>query len=199
MYFLGQWLAAPLRTAAIAPSGRALARLMSSEVGPQTGPVIELGPGTGVFTRALLDRGVAEQDLVLVELNPSFAQFLRRRFARACVLEMNAAELARTSCLDGITAGAVLSGLGLLSMPRQQVVDILDGAFRHLRPHCGFYQFTYGMRCPVPDTIQNRLGLRARRLGGTFLNLPPAAVYRISRDVGSNPTAALQFTKTTEI
>jgi len=185
IFFLGQWLAAPLRTAAIAPSGPALARLMSCEVGPHTGPVIELGPGTGVFTEALLARGVAERDITLVELNPNFAALLRSRFPRARVLEMNAAELLSANRLDGIEAGAVLSGLGLPSMPRQQLIDILNGAFRHLRPHCAFYQFTYGIHCPVPDAIQNRLGLQARRLGGTFFNLPPAAVYRISRGAGS--------------
>ncbi|HYF53350.1 MAG TPA: hypothetical protein VEA41_03745, partial [Salinarimonas sp.] len=70
--FLKAWLRQPLQVAAVAPSSRALAGLMTRGIGPCTGPVVELGPGTGSFTRALLERGVAEADLVLVESEPDF-------------------------------------------------------------------------------------------------------------------------------
>lgn len=66
-----------------------------------------------------------------------------------------------TTELQSAESGAALSGLGLPSMPRQQHVNILDGAFRCLRPGAAFYQFTYCIRCP---TRQGRLGLEARRL-----------------------------------
>ncbi len=65
-HFFRAWLAEPLRVAAVAPSGRALAKIMTAEISPQSGPVIELGPGTGAFTRTLIQRGVSEEDLVLV-------------------------------------------------------------------------------------------------------------------------------------
>jgi phosphatidylethanolamine/phosphatidyl-N-methylethanolamine N-methyltransferase len=181
LFFLRQWATAPLRTAAVAPSGRALAEIMTRDITPLTGAVIELGPGTGVFTSALRSRGVAERDITLVELNPDFAALLKRRFPQARLLQMSAADIPEMPDLCAGGAGAVLSGLGLPSMPTRQVVKIMQGAFGCLAERGGFYQFTYGPRCPVSDDVLNFLGLQAERIGGTFFNLPPASVYRITR------------------
>jgi phospholipid N-methyltransferase len=66
-------------------------------------------------------------------------------------------------------------------MPSRKIVAIIAGAFRHLRPGGAFYQITYGPRCPVPQAVLDRLGLRATRIGGTLRNFPPASIYRIVR------------------
>jgi phosphatidylethanolamine/phosphatidyl-N-methylethanolamine N-methyltransferase len=179
--FARAWAAAPQRVAAVAPSGPRLARLMTRDFAPACGPVLELGPGTGVFTRALLARGIAEADLTLVEVQPNFAALLRARFPRARVVEGDAAALSPDALYPCRRAGAAISGLGLLSMPHTTVQAILIGAFACLRPDGAFYQFTYGPACPVPQAILQELGLQARRIGGTWANLPPAAVYRIER------------------
>jgi phospholipid N-methyltransferase len=94
---------------------------------------------------------------------------------------MNAAKLANVDLFPGATVGAVVSGLPLLSMSPRKIMSILSGAFTYVRPGGRFYQFTYGPRCPIPRAILDRLGLKATRIGGTFRNLPPAAVYRITR------------------
>jgi phospholipid N-methyltransferase len=173
--------------AAVAPSGQRLARLMTSEITPQHGPVLELGPGTGVFTRALVARGVRQPDLTLVELDRRFAALLRERFPEARVVEGSAAALDASGLFPERRAGAAISGLGLLSMPVEIVQAILAGAFACLRPGGAFYQFTYGPACPVPRAVMADLGLRAERIGGTWVNLPPAAVYRIVRDAAPSP------------
>ena len=67
--FFRQWLKNPLAIAALSPSSRILAREMINQLPEHAGRVIELGGGTGVFTRALLERGVAPEDLLVVELN----------------------------------------------------------------------------------------------------------------------------------
>ncbi|MFT4183521.1 MAG: methyltransferase domain-containing protein [Rhizobium sp.] len=179
--FFRSWVSDPMRVAAIAPSGERLARLMTQEIEPVGGPVLELGPGTGVFTRALLTRGIAESDLTLIEFGEEFAVQLRGRFPQARVVRMDAAELAECGLFADAPFGAVVSGLPLLSMPPEKVAAIVGGAFATLRPDGAFYQFTYGPRCPVPRSILNRLGLKATRIGGTVRNIPPAGVYRISR------------------
>ncbi|CAH1655085.1 hypothetical protein CHELA20_11207 [Hyphomicrobiales bacterium] len=74
--FFQAWLRNPLRVAAMAPSGHALAGLITSEMASATGPVIELGPGTGAFTRALITRGVRQEDLALIEFGSEFAAAL---------------------------------------------------------------------------------------------------------------------------
>ncbi len=179
--FFRAWLKAPLRVAAVVPSGRALAAAITAEIGPESAPVIELGPGTGAFTRALIGRGVPESRLALVEAGPDFAALLRERFPEAQVLCMNAARLGAADPFGGEKAGAVVSGLPVLSMPPKTVIGILEGAFGHLRPDGAFYQFTYGPRCPIPRAILDRLGLKAVRIGRAVANVPPAAVYKITR------------------
>lgn len=178
--FFAAWLGNPLKVAAIAPSSAALADLITREVRPAGGPVLELGPGTGAFTRALLQRGVDEASLVLVEPDAKFAHLLQQRYPRASIHRIDAAQLARRGLFGG-QAEAVVSGLPLLAMPPKQIISILTGAFDHLGPQGCFYQFTYGVRCPVPRAILERLGLKATRMGRALFNLPPATVYRLSR------------------
>lgn len=179
--FFQAWLKNPLRVAAVAPSGRALASLITSEISSDTGPVIELGPGTGSFTRALTAQGVRQDDLALIEAGSEFAGALRFAFPQARIFVMDAAQLRTVDPFDGRQAGAVVSGLPLLSMSNRKVFAILTGSFRRLKPKGAFYQFTYGPRCPVPVNLLDHLGLEAERIGGTFANIPPAAVYRITR------------------
>lgn len=171
----------PGSVGAVAPSGNELAALMASEISSASGPVIELGPGTGVFTRALLARGVREEDVTLVECRPDFVQMLELRFPEARVLRMDAGRLHRHSLYEDAPVGAVVSGLPLLNMSPKTIFSVLTGAFAHMRPGGAFYQFTYGPLCPVPRRFLDRLGLKANCLGRTLCNLPPAAVYRISR------------------
>jgi phospholipid N-methyltransferase len=179
-FFLA-WLSDPLRVGAVSPSSPALADAITAEITPACAPVIELGPGTGVFTRSLIRRGIPEERLVLIERGPLFARRLQRSFPRARVLHMDALRLRDVDPFDSERAGAVVSGLPLLLMPPRSLLALLEGAFERLRPEAAFYQFTYGLEPPVPRRVLDRLGLEIERAGGTFANVPPAAVYRIRR------------------
>jgi phospholipid N-methyltransferase len=185
--FLRSWVADPLRVAAVAPSSEALSRLMTREIAAADGPVLELGPGTGAFTRALLARGVPESNLTLVEAGAEFARVLRRRYPQARVLTMDASHLALHKLYPDASVAAVVSGLPLLAMSPRTVMRIVAGAFTYIRPGGSYYQFTYGLRCPVHRPILDHLGLEARYVGGTVRNLPPAAVYRITRRSTAGP------------
>lgn len=180
--FVGAWLRQPAATGAISPSSARLARLMTQALQADGGPVVELGPGTGVFTRAMLARGLPEAALVLVERDAEFARRLRRSHPQATVLHMDARAMRRQrEPWEGLGAQAVVSGLPLLTMGPRAQLEIVSAAFRALREDGALLQFTYGPACPVPPPVLQRLGLQARRLGGTLANLPPASVYRISR------------------
>lgn len=179
--FFTAWMAAPGRVGAIAPSGAALAELITRDITADTGPVLELGPGTGAFTYQLLKRGVRQQDLTLIEYGSDFMRLLQLRFPGARVLWMDAARLASERLYDGASVGAVVSGLPLLNMSPRKVISIVSGAFSYMRPGAAFYQFTYGMRCPVRRPILDRLCLRATLVDRAIMNVPPAAVYRLTR------------------
>jgi phospholipid N-methyltransferase len=129
---------------------------------------------------------VPESGLILIEQRADFAELLRKRFPAAQVQSMDAEEIGSLSPhFETGSAGAVVSGLPLLSMPSEKVSAILSAAFTLLRPDGAFYQFTYALRCPVSRSLLERLGLKAERIGGALLNLPPASVYRISRKAHS--------------
>lgn len=179
-FFLA-WQAAPRRVGAIAPSSEALAELITSEITPASGPIIELGPGTGVFTYKLLQRGLKQQDLTLVEYGSEFVPKLQLRFPGARVLWMDASRMTSHRIAEPKSIGAVISGLPLLTMPARKVLAILGGSFHFLKPNGAFYQFTYGIRCPIRRSILDRLGLKATRLDHVVRNIPPATVYKLTR------------------
>lgn len=179
--FFEAWREKPLQVAALSPSGAALAALMTREISPGIGDVLELGPGTGVFTRAILARGVRASALTLVEYEGAFVQLLNARFPETTVIQMDASRLIGDERFRAGSFGAVISGLPLLSMRPRAVLRILSGSFGALSDGGSLYQFTYGPSCPVSRKILDRLGLKATRIGGTIANFPPAWVYRISR------------------
>lgn len=148
--FFRNWLSDPLRVGAITPSGQSLAALMTSEISAATGPVLELGPGTGVFTQALLERGVTPGNLTLIESGEDFAALLEAQFPGVRVLHIDAARLSRTTLFGEACLGTVISGLPPLSMPPRKVMMILAGATGWLRPGGAISSSTtgYAARCP---------------------------------------------------
>ena len=94
--FIKSWIDDPRRTGSVTPSSPALAKRMASFVDPeQSGPVIEIGPGTGPVTEALIERGIDESRLILVEYSPEFCELLSKRFPRATIVQGDAYALSR--------------------------------------------------------------------------------------------------------
>src|ERR1700719_3119757 len=94
--FIRSWIEKPLSIGAVTPSSRGLARAMAAYVDPNTkGPVIELGPGTGPVTEALVTQGIDPARLILVEFDPTFCRLLRKRYPAATVVHGDAYGLKR--------------------------------------------------------------------------------------------------------
>jgi len=183
--FLRQWLKNPLRIAAVSPSGQQLTGLMMSELPQRASRVVELGAGTGVFTRALLNAGIQPDKLLVVELNEELHAYLHEQFPLVRVVNGNATELRDIATHEGfLTTGladAVISGLGLLSMPRALQKSIVEAAFSVLKPEGCLIQFTYGPKSPLPPDLLDELGLSVRRGGFAWRNVPPASVFVFTR------------------
>src|SRR5579885_907196 len=95
--FVWRMLTRPKTVGAIAPSSRALGRAMAAEINPShQGFVLELGPGTGVGTAALIERGIAPERIVAVEYDPTFARLIASRFPGVTVIEGDAFALDQT-------------------------------------------------------------------------------------------------------
>ena len=174
--FIASWLQHPLKVGAVSPSGRALARAVAAEVDPSIpGAVVELGPGTGPVTEALVERGIAPERLVLVEYDPEFCALLRRRYPGATVIEGDAYALADT--LSGIIKeplAAIASCLPLMTRPLSVRVRLLNAAIRMLQPGAPFVQFTYAMTAPIPSRQRRYRITSSPRI---WKNLPPARVW----------------------
>jgi phosphatidylethanolamine/phosphatidyl-N-methylethanolamine N-methyltransferase len=181
--FLRSWVQNPVGVGAVAPSGRSLSRLMVQGLGGGS-RVVEFGAGTGTVTRAILERGVAAENLVLVERDGHFADLLRWQFPAVHVIEGDAASVAMRLPRIAGQIDCIVSGLPFLLFSTRQRMRILHGAFRLLRKGGVVHQFTYGGRCPVGTAVLDRLNLQAARIGIAARNLPPAFVYRIERAVG---------------
>src|SRR5690348_13724168 len=183
--FFREWLRNPFAMAAVSPSGRQLASLMMEQLPADAKRVIELGGGTGAFTRALLDHGIQPRNLMVVELNEALHHYLRERFPGVPVIRGDARkvnEIATRSGLDDTDqVDAVISGLGLLSMSRNTQREILRSAFEVLSPRGRFIQFTYGPFSPVPRELLDELHLKAHRAGTAWRNVPPANVFVYQR------------------
>lgn len=176
--FLLSLTSTPHLTGAVAPSGRALARAMAAAAGqPKEGFVVELGPGTGPVTRALLDGGLDRRRLVMVEYNPDFCRVLQDRYAGARVIQGDAYDLPRTlSEYAGERVSAFVSSLPLLTRPEREREKLIRDAFALMGADGVFVQFTYGPLSPIPREIcQGRyLAHRGRSI---WANLPPARVW----------------------
>jgi phosphatidylethanolamine/phosphatidyl-N-methylethanolamine N-methyltransferase len=163
--------------------------MMARYVDPQAaGPVIELGPGTGVVTEALLARGVAAKNLFLIEFDPNFCKLLRRRFPGVNVIEGDAYSF-RTLLVGHLDekAAAVVSSLPLLVKPEKQRLDLLADAFDCMTPGGAFIQFTYGPVSPMPRYKPFGPTFRAERSPQVWLNFPPASVWTYQAAAGHLP------------
>lgn len=173
LLFFRELFSNPLVMGAAWPSSNRLARAMARQVPVESsGMILELGPGTGVVTQALLEHGIEMEKLVAIEQSGAFVKHLSRRFAKLKVIEGDAKNL--SSLLTGHSnINVIVSSLPLRSLPEDTVKNILQ-AIDNVLPEGGlFIQFTYYYGkavLPLPKTFQRVYSEYV------LLNFPPARV-----------------------
>ncbi len=192
--FIKQWVENPRLIGAVSPSGKALARAMASFVDlTRDGPIVELGPGTGPVTAALLARGVAPGRLMLVEYEQRFCHLLAERYPGVKIVQGDAYGLKKT--LDGKVDGqvaTVVSSLPLLVRPEPDRTALLHQAFELMGDDGLFIQFTYGLtKSPMPLHAHGVSGFYVGKGSAPILlNVPPARVWRYRKaGHGGQPSA----------
>jgi phosphatidylethanolamine/phosphatidyl-N-methylethanolamine N-methyltransferase len=175
--FLQEWLWHPKRTGSVVPSSKRLAAAMAQwlPADPESF-VLELGPGTGIVTEALLRRGLREDKLVAIENNPKLAQLLRERFPQAQIITGDAwrlDELLRQRREPIESVGAVISSLPLLNFSEEQAEALAQKIRAVLEPQGNWVQFTYRINKLRPRGAA-RFRLHASKI--VWFNLPPARV-----------------------
>ena len=178
--FFLRWLSNPRHIGVPVPSSQSLARAMAAQLSVAPNEyVVELGPGTGVVTQALLQAGLAQQQLIVVERDHRFLEQLRHRFPQVLILQGDARNLRELLHQHGIKQiAAVVSSLPLLSMPDAIRHAIVHTVFSIIKPDGVFIQYTYGLLSPVPENHQRMIGIRGRIAKRVWRNFPPARVWR---------------------
>lgn len=176
LVFLRAWMRAPLVTAAMLPSGPFLSRAMAAAVDHTLpGPIVELGPGTGAVTAALVARGIPPERLILIEYLPEFCDLLRRRYPKACVIAGDAFEA--PDIVKDLKVGplsAVVSCLPLYAKTPQHRERLLQGMLRLGPKGMPFVQATNFPRSPIPFDRAAIAGSASPRI---WFNLFPALVW----------------------
>jgi phosphatidylethanolamine/phosphatidyl-N-methylethanolamine N-methyltransferase len=174
--FLRSLAGNPRLTGAVAPSSPALSRLMASFVDPgDDKPILELGPGTGVVTAALIERGISAEKIVAIEFNPDFCGLLRQRFDGIAVVEGDAYDLDATLPADRSGPfSAVVSSLPLLTRPPEIRLALVEQALDRMAPGAPLIQFSYSLFPPVKPVAGR---FTVKRSKWVVMNLPPARVW----------------------
>ena len=175
--FLQEWLVNPQRTGSVVPSSRQLAAAMARWLprNPESF-VLELGPGTGAVTAALLKRGLREDRLIAIDNNPNLTKLLRKRFPQAQIITGDAWHM--DTLLGSLrvpveSVGAVISSLPLLNFPVDQAEALAQKIRDVLEPQGNWVQYSYRI-----DKLRPR-GASSFRLHASkivWLNFPPARV-----------------------
>jgi len=164
----------PRETGAIFPSSRFLAKEMAAHVVKnQAGVVVELGAGTGVVTKALLQAGIQPNNIIVIESSPSMVKKLRRRFPTIQIIEGNAAELITLLAHEKREVHTIISSLPLRSLPKSVTQTILQQINTLLASNGRYIQFTYSFTKDQFFSLTNFQHIISKRI---WMNLPPARV-----------------------
>ncbi|OCW56141.1 phospholipid N-methyltransferase PmtA [Hoeflea olei] len=174
--FFKSWIDGPRAVGAIMPTSTVTARSMASVINPQSGlPVLELGPGTGVITRAILARGVAPENLVSIEYSHEFHSRLQHDFPGVRFIRGDAFDLAGTLAPvhDGLF-DCVLSGIPLLNFPMARRVRLIEDLLDRLPRGRPVMQFSYG---PVSPVAARGASFTVLHHDFVMRNVPPARLW----------------------
>jgi len=178
--FFRTWATSPLKLGAFSPTSRTLAELMVRHAAPDpAGYTLELGPGTGVVTQALIDFGVPPEKIVSVEYDKGFYHHLRERLPKVNFIRGDALNLDKTlGEFGGIRFSAAISGLPLLNIPKPKRAPYLESVLDRLVPGGIVAQLSYSLT-PPQEAIPGRLAVDKSKW--VTRNLPPGRAWIYTR------------------
>ena len=183
--FLAAFVKRPFDTGSITPSSLHLAEVILSGMGiPEADTIVELGPGTGVFTRLIEARLRPGACFLSFEINPELARDLQPRFQRACIINDSIENLGKHLKAAGRSeVDAAISGLPWAAFSPERQHMLLDATVKPLRPGGRFATFAYSHAAWLPAGQRFRKLLESRfsrveTSGVVWKNVPPAFVYR---------------------
>lgn len=184
LFFL-RWLRNPHHVGVPVPSSKHLANAMAAQLSTVTPAdyIVELGPGTGVVTRALCQAGVSQKNLIVIERDHRFVEQLKRDFPEIIILQGDARNIKELLQKHNIThVAGIVCCLPLLAMPDNVRLAIVNSAFEVLKPDGSFILYTYGLISPVSEHNQRLIGIRGKIAKRVWRNFPPARIWRYTAE-----------------
>ncbi len=178
--FFKTWVGSPKTTGSIVPTGPHLARAMAANIRVNSGlPVLELGPGTGSITSAILKHGVKSENLYALEYSKSFLADLQKNFPEVNLIHGDAFDLDKSLAgIDVDKFDAVISALPLLNFPQEMRISLIEALLDRLEPGRPVVQFSYG---PLSPVLANRGSYVVEHQEWIMRNVPPARVWLYRR------------------
>ena len=172
----------PLELGAILPTYKFAANLMTKNIiSNEKTIVVELGAGTGDITKSIINRGILQENLILVEINEDFCKILKQRFPKTQIFCEDAKTFFKKSFSNEKKIDYIVSGLPFVAMSKAQKMEICELSFDNLSENGIFFQITYFVKCSFPVEIINKNKLIKKMIGFTLLNIPPAFIWSIAR------------------
>ncbi|MBY3387351.1 phospholipid N-methyltransferase PmtA [Rhizobium laguerreae] len=170
----------PKTVGSIVPTSSITAKRMASVVDIHSGlPVLELGPGTGAITKAILGRGVQPENLVAIEYSTDFHKHLQRSYPGVHFINGDAFDLQTTlGNFSGLTFDSVVSGIPLLNFPMAKRISLLESLLDRLPAGRPMVQISYGAISPIaanPDRYH------IQHFDFVMRNIPPAQLWIYKR------------------
>lgn len=180
--FFKGWMDGPKAVGSIVPTSAVTSKRMASVVDTTSGlPVLELGPGTGVVTKAILERGISPNQLVCVEYSDDFVSHVQRLFPGVNVIQGDAFDLDTTlGPLADQTFDCVVSGIPLLNFPMPERIALIEDLLGRIPAGRPVVQITYGPRSPVAPGRGNYV---VEKLDFVVRNIPPAHLWLYRRPI----------------
>jgi phosphatidylethanolamine/phosphatidyl-N-methylethanolamine N-methyltransferase len=178
--FFKGWMDGPKSVGAILPTSGVTARRMASVITPESGlPVLELGPGTGIITKAILQKGITPENVVSIEFSTDFYQHLTKTFPRVNFINGDAFDLEKTlGQFRDRKFDAVISAIPMLSFPMERRIALLEDLLDRMPRGRPVMQITYGPVSPIvarPDRYQ------IKHYDFVVRNIPPAQLWTYTR------------------
>jgi phosphatidylethanolamine/phosphatidyl-N-methylethanolamine N-methyltransferase len=163
----------PAGVSALLPSSKPMAQAMADQIPSNEGQVLELGPGTGAITQAIIARGIPASRIVAVEHDAGFAELLNERFPGLYVLQGDALNLRSVLGTPRRSYTAVVSGLPLINFSMKTRHAVIEDALARVRPGGPFVQISYRGRPAIPESST----IQVRRAAFVWGNVPPGYVW----------------------
>lgn len=182
LIWLKNWIKYPLVLGAVLPTQRYASDLMASDATSEMDTIVELGAGTGQITESILNKGIKEEDLILVEINEEFSEVLRNKFPKAQIYSEDVVIfLDKFQDRFNKKIDLIISGIPLVSLNKKNKEKICEKSVENLSQSGKFFQITYFVRCSFSKNIIKKYKLSKKLRGFTPFNVPPAFIWEISK------------------